>query len=152
MANPAPTADNAGILALEPSAACAAVGAASAAALSAAVGMDCATGRDVTGEGTKAAIRAVHASSTDAVGTAERGAAILWAAARKVLGVHAAMLKQLSHNGYKKASPQTLRLLRERSPCRAETASCDDDDAFSGRDGLLGRAPAGPPLMMMTMR
>ena len=84
MANPAPTADNAGILALEPSAACAAVGAASAGALSAAVGAECATGRHVTGEGTKAAIRAVHASSTDAVRTAERGDAILWKAARKV--------------------------------------------------------------------
>merc|ERR1719203_1309824 len=85
MANPAPTADSAGIHTLEPSA-WAAVGAASAAALSAAVGRDCATGRDVTGEGTKAAIRAVHASSTDAVRTAERGDAILWATARKVRG------------------------------------------------------------------
>ena len=77
----------------------------------------------------KAAIREVHASSADAVRTAERGAA---------------MPKRLSHNGYKKASPQTLRLLRERSPCTSETASCDDDDAFSGRDGHLGGAPAGP--------
>ena len=37
-------------------------------------------------------IREVHASSADAVRTAERGAA---------------MPKRLSHNGYKKASPQT---------------------------------------------
>ena len=59
----------------------------------------------------KAAIREVHASSADAVRTAERCAAILWAAARKVLGVRAAMLKQLSQDSYKKASPQTLRLL-----------------------------------------
>merc|ERR1719188_1979849 len=75
MAKPAPTADRAGIHTLEPSA-WAAVGAASAAALSAAVGSDCAVGRDATGEGTKVAIRLVQASTTAAVRMAERGAAI----------------------------------------------------------------------------
>ena len=79
----------------------------------------------------KAAITEVHASSADAVRAAERGAAILWTAARKVLGVRAAMPKRLSHNGYKKPSPQTLRLLRERSPCRAPLQGpLDDDDAM----------------------
>ena len=51
----------------------------------------------------KAAIREVYSSSADAIRTAERGAAILWAAARKVLGVCAAMLNKLSHNGHRKA-------------------------------------------------
>ena len=61
------------------------------------------------------------------------------------------MPKQLIHNGYEKASPQTLRLLRERNPCQSETASCDDDDAYSGRDGLLSRASAGPNQTLLSM-
>merc|ERR1719189_2655400 len=83
MAKPAPTADNAGIQTPSPSA-CAAVGATSAAALSAAEGTDCATGACVwcpgVGPGTKlratVSISALVANTTAVVATIERGAAI----------------------------------------------------------------------------
>merc|ERR1719401_2333845 len=85
MAKPAPTADNAGIQTLLPSAACAAVGVTSAAALSAAVGSaPAAWAADVAGAGARcgAATKALPISmaptkSTAPVITRERGAAIL---------------------------------------------------------------------------